>query len=214
MWQNKNIEKFVSEKLDHEHSGHDWGHIDRVRKIAIHIAAIEGADRRICEIAALVHDLIDDKLFDDEEIALNEVIYFLKSEGISESDINHIVEIITTMSFSKSQEKSMRTLEGKVVQDADRLDALGAIGIARTFKYAGAKGDAMYNPAIKARTEQMTKDEYRNGESTAINHFYEKLFKLKGLMNTKEAVKIAEERHNFMEHFVDQFLTEWVGKDF
>lgn len=210
----RNIEKFVSEKLDHEHSGHDCGHIDRVRKLAIHIAVIEGADRSICEIAALVHDLIDDKLFENEELALNEVIHLLKREGVSDSDINHIVEIITTMSFSKSQGKSMRTLEGKVVQDADRLDALGAIGIARTFKYAGAKGDEMYNPAVKARTEQMTKDEYRNGASTAINHFYEKLFKLKGLMNTTEAVKIAEARHHFMEHFVEQFITEWEGKDF
>ncbi|MGM7701357.1 HD domain-containing protein [Pseudalkalibacillus sp. Hm43] len=209
----KNIEKFVMEKLIKDSTGHDWAHIDRVRMLAIQIGKVEGADLKICELAALVHDLIDDKLFSDEETALKEVIQLLKKEGIEKKEMDHIVEIITTMSFSSGPEKGMSTLEGEVVQDADRLDALGAIGIARTFMYSGAKGQAMYDPAIPARTQQMTKEEYRQGKSTSINHFYEKLFKLKDLMNTEEGIRLAEERHTFIEQFVEQFLAEWEGKD-
>ncbi|MGP4079660.1 HD domain-containing protein [Pseudalkalibacillus sp. R45] len=206
-----NIEKLVKEKLKDDHTGHDWGHIERVRSLALHIGKNEGADLMVCELAVLLHDLIDDKLVEDEDEALKEVTRVLQDEGLQEAVINHIVEIITTMSFSKSPEKGMRTLEGKVVQDADRLDALGAIGIARTFMFAGAKGEAMYKSELPPRTEPLTKEVYRHGESTAINHFYEKLFKLKSLMNTQTGVKLAEKRHRFMEGFIEQFLAEWEG---
>ncbi|WP_221564756.1 HD domain-containing protein [Alkalihalobacillus sp. TS-13] len=206
-----NIEKLVKEKLKDDYTGHDWGHIERVRSLVLHIGKNEGADLMICELAVLLHDLIDDKLVEDEDRTLQEVTRVLNDEGLQEAFIKHIVEIITTMSFSKSSEKGMRTLEGKVVQDADRLDALGAIGIARTFMFAGAKGEAMYKSDLLPRTEPMTKEEYRHGESTAINHFYEKLFKLKSLMNTKTGEKLAEERHRYMEGFIDQFLAEWEG---
>ncbi len=209
----KNIEKIVMEKLKEDSTGHDWAHIDRVRKLALHIGKIEGANLKICEIAALVHDLIDDKLFSDEDAALQEVVQLLEKEEIEKKEMDQIVEIITTMSFSSGPQKGMSTLEGEVVQDADRLDALGAMGIARTFMYSGAKNQAMYDPAILARTKPMSKEEYRQGKSTAINHFYEKLFKLKDLMNTDEGLRIAEERHTFMEQFVEQFLAEWEGKD-
>lgn len=208
----ENIETIVKAKLENDFSGHDWEHFNRVRKLALHIGKIEGANLRVCELAALVHDLIDDKLFDDEEAALQEVIHLLKKAGVNSGDVDHIVEVITTMSFSSGSSGGMSTLEGKVVQDADRLDALGAIGIARTFMYAGAKSDPMYDPKIEARINPMTKEEYRKGKSTAINHFYEKLFKLKDLMNTEEGMRIAQERHTFMEQFVSRFLGEWEGK--
>ncbi|WP_261133631.1 HD domain-containing protein [Bacillus sp. Marseille-Q3570] len=206
-----NIEQLVKEKLKDDHTGHDWDHIERVRSLALRIGKNEGADLMVCELAVLLHDLIDDKLVEDEDEALQEVTRVLENEDLQQEVIKHIVEIITTMSFSKSSEKGMRTLEGKVVQDADRLDALGAIGIARTFMFAGAKGEAMHQAHLPPRTEPMTKEEYRHGESTAINHFYEKLFKLKSLMNTETGVKLAEERHRYMEGFIEQFLADWEG---
>ncbi|WP_349410697.1 HD domain-containing protein [Pseudalkalibacillus sp. SCS-8] len=209
----ESIETFVKGRMQGDSTGHDWFHVDRVRKLALHIGEIERADLMICETAALVHDLIDDKLISDEGAALDEVVQLLRNNGMNSDDLDHVVEIITTMSFSSNSGAGMSTLEGKVVQDADRLDALGAIGIARTFMFAGAKSEAMYNPEIEARTGTMSKDEYREGESTAINHFYEKLFKLKDLMNTEEGRRIADNRHRNMERFVDQFVTEWDGKD-
>ncbi|WP_408006186.1 HD domain-containing protein [Pseudalkalibacillus sp. A8] len=207
-----NIETIVRERLKDDHTGHDCSHIERVRSLALHIGKIEGANLLICELAVLLHDLIDDKLVDDEEKALKEVTQVLLNEGLPENDIDHIVEIITTMSFSKGTKKGMRTLEGQVVQDADRLDALGAIGIARTFMYGGSKGEAMHLPHLPPRTEPMTKDEYRYGDSSIINHFYEKLFKLKNLMNTNAGRKLAEERHHYMEDFIERFLAEWDGR--
>jgi uncharacterized protein len=207
----ENIERFVKEKMAGDSSGHDWFHIERVRSLALDLAKKEGADLFVCEAAVLFHDVIDDKLVDDEEAAIREVNEMLADLGVSGEISGHILEIITTMSFKGGSKNGMRTIEGKVVQDADRLDALGAIGIARTFAYAGAKGQPMYDPALKPRTYPMSKVEYRNGKSTAINHFDEKLFQLKERMNTVAGIKIAEERHLFMVEFIEQFMKEWNG---
>ncbi|MCT8137950.1 HD domain-containing protein [Anaerobacillus sp. CMMVII] len=201
-------EQYVRGLLEKDSSGHDWWHIHRVRGLAREIAANEGANIFICELTALLHDLADEKLFGDEEKSLENLDSWLLRNDVNQEDRQHILHIIKTMSYKGGNNTPVETLEGKVVQDADRLDALGAIGIGRTFAYAGAKGQLMYDPAIPVRQE-MTKDEYRTGESTAINHFYEKLLKLKDLMNTEYGKKLAEERHEYLEVFLDRFLAEW-----
>ncbi|MCM3719629.1 HD domain-containing protein [Fictibacillus phosphorivorans] len=204
-------EEFVREKLKDESSGHDWYHIYRVTKLAETIAEHEGADRFICVMAALLHDIADEKIAGTEEEGLKEVKLWLESIALESKYIDHIVSIISTMSFKGGNQSPMQTIEGKVVQDADRLDAIGAIGIGRTFAYSGAKGQLMYDPNIPVR-EKMTKDQYRNEKSTAVNHFYEKLLKLKDKMNTEIGKKMADERHAFLEKFLEQFFEEWEGK--
>ncbi|MBY6035900.1 HD domain-containing protein [Fictibacillus nanhaiensis] len=201
-------ENFVKEQLQHESSGHDWYHIYRVRKLAENIAVQEGADRFICVMAALLHDIADEKIAGSEEKGMNEVLQWLQSIEVESEYIEHILSIIGSMSYKGGNQTGMKTIEGKVVQDADRLDAIGAIGIGRTFAYSGAKGQLMYDPEIPVR-EFMTKDQYRNEKSTAVNHFYEKLLKLKNTMNTSYAKKLADERHAFLESFLDQFFAEW-----
>jgi uncharacterized protein len=201
-------EQWVKEQLEHEGTGHDWHHINRVTKQAKEIAEIEGADTFIVTLAALLHDLIDDKVVESEEEGLKQVTQWLVSIGTSDEQLQHILTIITTMSFKGGNNKPVSSLEAQVVQDADRLDALGAIGIARTFIYAGSKGDPMHDPDLAIR-KTLTLDEYRNGRSSAIGHFYEKLLKLKDLMNTTEGKKRAEMRHQFLENFLNQFLEEW-----
>ncbi|RTR35881.1 HD domain-containing protein [Robertmurraya yapensis] len=176
--------------------------------MARRIATEEKADLFICEMAALLHDIADEKLNASEVEGLKKVTNWLESIGVEQSVIEKIIAIISTISFKGGGQPALTSLEAKVVQDADRLDALGAIGIARTFAYAGSKGDLIHDPAIKPR-ESMTKEEYRNGKSTAINHFYEKLLKLKDRINTDYAKKIAEERHQFMEEYLRVFFSEW-----
>lgn len=204
------IQTYVREKLEMEGSGHDWYHIERVLKQARRIAKEENANLFICEVAALVHDLADDKIASSEKAGLEEVEQLLVP--LHKSDQDHVLEIITTMSFKGGNRPPVRTLEAQVVQDADRLDAIGAIGIARTFVYAGSKGDLIYDPSIQPR-QHMTSNAYRHEQSTAINHFYEKLLKLKDLMNTKTGLKIAEERHAFLASFLTQFHREWEGSN-
>jgi uncharacterized protein len=204
-------EEFVKEKLKNDSSGHDWYHIYRVKKLAESIAEQEGADYFICVMAALLHDIADEKIAGSEEKGVQEVKQWLESLSVENEYITHILNIISTMSFKGGIQSGMNSLEGKVVQDADRLDAIGAIGIGRTFAYSGAKGQLMYDPEIPVR-EKMTKDEYRNEKSTAVNHFYEKLLKLKDTMNTSYAKKLADERHAFLESFLDQFFSEWEGE--
>lgn len=202
---------FVRGELESEASGHDWWHIARVTKMAKHIAEQEGADVFICEMAALLHDIADEKLNEgSEEVGLKRVKDWLKVHQADEETIDTVMEIISTMSFKGGNRPPMTTLEGKVVQDADRLDAIGAIGIARTFAYAGAHGDLMYDPGIQPR-EKMTKEEYRTEKTTAVNHFYEKLLKLRHLMNTDTAKEMAEARHQLMEDFLQKFYHEWEG---
>lgn len=200
-------ENMVRNKLMNEKTGHDWFHIERVTKNAREIALFEGADIFVVTLAALLHDLADDKVVDSEEEGLNSIKLCLKKHQITQSDLEHILHIIQTMSFKGGNGKPMETVEGQVVQDADRLDAIGAIGVARCFIYSGSKGNAMYNPELQIR-EQMTIEEYRKGESTAIHHFYEKLLKLKDLMNTSRGYELAKERHEFMEIFLEQFHKE------
>lgn len=202
------LRRYVEQKLENEGSGHDWSHIDRVARHAKTIAEAEKANLFVCEAAALVHDLVDDKLNCPEE-GSKEVEKLLSH--VEENDRNHIIEIISTISFKGGTMPPVRSLEAKVVQDADRLDAIGAIGIARTFVYAGSKGDVMYDPSLNPR-EEMSASSYREGRSTAINHFYEKLLKLKDLMNTDKGKELADERHAFMESFLEQFHFEWAGE--
>ncbi|MEK5442155.1 MULTISPECIES: HD domain-containing protein [unclassified Fredinandcohnia] len=202
---------FVKNILQHDSSGHDWWHIERVRKAALQIGEEENANLFVVEMAALLHDVADEKLNKSEEEGHMKVRNWLSSIQITESEQEEIIEIISTMSFKGGSRPPMKTIEGKVVQDADRLDAIGAIGIARTFAYAGAHGDLIYDPALPFR-ESMTKEEYRNDKSTAVNHFYEKLLKLKDTLNTNAAKKAAKERHDFMTAFLDQFYKEWNGQ--
>lgn len=205
-------ERWVKEKLQGDSSGHDWWHIERVRRMALRLAGENGADPFVCEMAALLHDLADGKLFADEHAALAEIRAWLDAHGVGEEDAAHIVEIIASMSYRGGGGPGMRTMEGRVVQDADRLDALGAVGIARTFAYSGWKGQPMHDPSLPPR-ERMTPEQYRSGKSTAYNHFHEKLLKLSSLMNTEAARRIAEQRHRFMEAFLARFEAEWDGKD-
>ena len=209
----ENTSHFVKNILEGEGTGHDWWHIERVTNLAKSIAEKEGANLFICQMAALLHDIADEKLNESEEAGLELVREWLNKQQIDETIKNQILEIVRTISFKGGHGPNLTTLEAKVVQDADRLDAIGAIGIARCFIYAGAKGHLMYDPHLSPR-ESMTKEEYRHGESTAINHFYEKLLKLKDLMNTDEGYRLAEERHRFMEDYLRQFFSEWDGSMF
>ncbi|BBH19552.1 phosphohydrolase [Paenibacillus baekrokdamisoli] len=204
-------EAFVKEELGNDPSGHDWWHIHRVVQMTKRLAQEEGADPFVSILAALLHDVADEKLNESKETGLLKVSSWLETHPLGENDRLHIMEIISTMSYNAGTNPAMRTLEGKVVQDADRLDAIGAIAIARTFLYAGWKGDPIHDPQLQPR-DSMTNKEYRNGKSTAINHFYEKLFKLKSLMNTTSAKRIAEERHVYMVQYMEQFLQEWDGQ--
>ena len=197
--------------LDSDTSGHDWSHIERVVNTTKTIAKAEGADLFICEAAALLHDVIDDKIIQDPADALKELKKFLASIEMTPEQSEAIVSIITRMSFKNHQEKQELSLEGKVLQDADRLDAIGAIGIARVMCYSGSTGRPIHKPEMKPR-ENLTPEEYRNGESTAIMHFYEKLLKLKDLMNTKYGNELAKGRHEFLELYLKQFYAEWDGK--
>nr|WP_027087004.1 HD domain-containing protein [Cohnella panacarvi] len=204
-------EAWVRAKLDKESSGHDWRHIERVVSTARTIAQAEGADSFICELAALLHDMADEKLNIDPIAAEQELARWLANCGISEHEAEHVMEIIATMSFKGGSRPPMRTKEGQAVQDADRLDAIGAVGISRVFAYSGAKGRPIHDPGILPRGN-MTEEEYRNGRDTAINHFYEKLLKLKDLMNTATGQELAAGRHRFMEVFLEQFYAEWDGR--
>ena len=205
---------FVKNELEGADSGHDWWHVLRVYNLARHIAEEEGADRFIVEMAALLHDVGDPKLHDgDETVAPRLIGGWLDELGLEKDKKDHIMHIIENMSFSKHLDgkKVEKSTEFKVVQDADRIDGIGAIGIARTFAYGGHKGREIYNPD-KQFKEGLTKEEYRKANDPTINHFYEKLLKLKELMNTKTGKKIAEGRHEFMELFLKQFYDEWEGR--
>jgi uncharacterized protein len=201
----------VEAELGRDSSGHDCWHIYRVTEMAKRLAAEEGADAFVCELAALLHDIPDEKLNESAEAGQRKLLEWLDRQALEEEVRAHVLEIINTMSFKGGNQPPMRTLEGKVVQDADRLDAIGAVGIARTFAFSGARGQLMHDPHLPAR-EQMTAEEYRRGKSTAVNHFYEKLLLLKDLMNTEGAKRLAEERHRFMKMFLGRFYAEWEGK--
>ena len=202
------IEAYVKQIHNGDSSGHDWYHIDRVRKLAKTIALKENADSFIVECAALVHDVIDDKLITDLKEQREQLEEFLSKTLQSEEQVSFVFDIIDNISYKGGNGTIPSSIEGKIVQDADRLDALGAIGVARTFAYGGKKNRSMYNPDFEIR-ENMTIEEYRSDKSSSLHHFYEKILKLKDLMNTETAKVIAEERHHFVGTFIDQFMKEW-----
>ncbi|WP_017185739.1 HD domain-containing protein [Alkalibacillus haloalkaliphilus] len=206
----QNTKEFVRAKLEQEGTGHDWWHIARVVEMTKTIAEDEEANPFISIMAALLHDLIDDKVVVDKEEALHEVINWLSSQQVNGHDQVHILNIIQTISF-KDGNNHLTSLEAQVVQDADRLDAIGAIGIARCFTFAGSKGNLIHDPHVEPELN-MSQEQYREKNGTAINHFYEKLLKLKELMNTSTGYKLAEKRHQFMEQYLEQFYGEWKGK--
>ena len=202
---------FVKTEMLKGDPGHDWSHVLRVNNIAKKIAKKEKADIFIVELSILFHDIADSKFTNgDETIAPRKIKDFLISLKIDEKVINEVNYIVEHMSFKKNQPIEKST-EFKVVQDADRLDAIGAIGIARAFSFGGYKNRLMYNPDEKPNLNQ-SKEQYVKAEGTTINHFYEKLLLLKDLMNTETAKKIAEKRHKVMEKYLEQFYKEWNGK--
>lgn len=204
---------FVKTTLAQAEGGHDWFHIERVYKNALLIAATEICDGEIVQLAALLHDIADSKFHDgDETIGPRIARRFLEEENVDSETIDHVVAIIENISFKGGNvARKFFSVELDIVQDADRLDAIGAIGIARTFNYGGFKNRALYNPEI-APNLSMTKEEYKNNEAPTINHFYEKLLLLKDKMNTQTGRQIAEERHRYMEDFLEQFYAEWEGR--
>ena len=200
---------FVRTTLSNAEGGHDWWHIHRVHTNAKRIAQTETCDMLVVELAALLHDIADSKFHNgDEEIGPATAAAFLKSNGVDEETTIHVQQIIRHISFKSGFDKpAFHSIELDIVQDADRLDAIGAIGIARTFSYGGFKGREIYNPEI-APNLNMSKDEYKNSTAPSINHFYEKLLLLKDKMNTASGKKLAEKRHAFMESYLEQFYLE------
>ena len=204
---------FVKETLEGAEGGHDWFHIERVYKNALLIAKEEKVDLFIVQLGALLHDIADAKFYDgDESIGPKKAREFLLSQQVEEEVIAHIENIILFISYKSSFDpsKSFSSPELNVIQDADRLDAIGAIGIARCFNYGGFKNRALYDPKIEPNLE-MTKEQYKKSNTPTINHFYEKLLLLKDKMNTKTGQLLAKERHVFMEGFLHQFYDEWNG---
>jgi uncharacterized protein len=204
---------FVKQNLENAEGGHDWFHIERVYKNALLIAKDEVCDLKIVQLGALLHDIADSKFHDgDETIGPKKARQFLESEKVDENTIVHVINIIENISFKGGNvDKTFSSIELNIVQDADRLDAIGAIGIARTFNYGGFKNRTMYHPEIAPNTN-MTKEEYKKNEAPTINHFYEKLLLLKDTMNTETGKKIAQQRHRYMESFLAQFYAEWEGQ--
>jgi len=207
------VAQLVRSQLEGEGSGHDWWHIYRVWNNAKLIAKGETCNQFIVELGALLHDIADYKFHEGDELIGGKVAReILEKLNVSEEDIKAVVHIVDNVSFKgEANNNKMQTFEGKIVQDADRLDAVGAMGIARTFAYGGHKGHEIYNPEIKPKLN-MTKEEYKSHKGTQINHFYEKLLLLKDLMNTETARKIAEHRHKFMQEYLDEFFAEWNGE--
>ena len=202
---------YVKRNMENGEVGHDWSHVERVWKMAKRIGIGEKADMFIVEMAALLHDIADWKFHGDGAGELKARTW-METIGVKKEDIESVVHVVENISFKGSGEKEkMSTLEGKVTQDADRLDALGAIGIARALTFAGHVGNPIYDPEIKPRSD-MKFSEYKESKEPAINHFYEKLLLLKDRMNTKTGKELAEQRHKFMEKYLEQFFKEWDGK--
>ncbi len=206
----ENTVEFVKEKLKGAEAGHDWFHIERVWKLSKKIAGTEDCNEEVVELAALLHDIADPKFHNgDETIALKVSGDFLESQQVPEEVIGQVLFIIKNISFkNRGDVPKDLPIELKIVQDADRIDAIGAIGVARTFNFGGFKNNLMYHPGIAPKLN-MSKEEYKKSNGTTINHFYEKLLLLKDMMNTEKGKEIAAERHEFMLKFLDQFYKEW-----
>ena len=205
---------FVKQKLKDAESGHDWFHIQRVYKNALQIAKTETCNIEIVKLAALLHDIADSKFHNgDETVGPEMAKTFLANQNIDSVVIENVVKIIENISFKGGNiEKKFHSIELEIVQDADRLDAIGAIGIARTFNYGGYKNRQIYNPEIEPKFN-MTKEEYKKSDAPTINHFYEKLLLLKDKMNTQKGKQMAQQRHQFMELFLSQFYLEWEATE-
>lgn len=203
--------EFVKNQLTNVEGGHDWWHIYRVWKLSKQIAEKENVDSMVIDLGALLHDIADAKFHEgNEEVGPKVSREFLESLGVEEVIIDHIDKIIRNISFKNFKEQKFRSVELDIIQDADRLDAIGAIGIARAFNFGGFKNRPIYDPDIDSNLN-MSKEEYKKSLSPTVNHFYEKLFLLKDLMNTKTGKKMAEERHQFMEEYLNRFFKEWKG---
>ncbi len=204
---------YVKATLSTAEGGHDWHHIYRVWHTAKEIATHEACDTHVVELAALLHDIADSKFHEgDEEIGPQRAEVWLRSISVEDDVITHVVQIIRNISFKGGKtERTFHSIELDVVQDADRLDAIGAIGIARAFNYGGYKGRALYDPDI-APNLHMTKEQYKHSSAPTINHFYEKLLLLKDRMNTTTGKAMAQKRHDFMINYLEQFYEEWEGK--
>lgn len=203
-------QEFVRKVFENEYSGHDYFHTLRVYNMAVRIASQENADMPVVQLAALLHDVDDIKLSPETHENKDRAAVFLKEHNLPREIIKTVCDIIDEVSFRGKDSVVPKTVEGKCVQDADRLDALGAIGIARAFTYGGNHNRVIHNPDI-APDMDMNAEEYHNHVSTTINHFYEKLFRLSKLMNTDTAKKIAEQRENYMRTYISEFLSEWEG---
>ena len=207
-----NATKFIKEIFQNDFSGHDFFHSMRVYRTAMKIAQAEHADLEVVALAALLHD-VDDRKFSPATAEKKEnAARFMRSQNVPESEIRQVCQIIDEVSFKGTDSVRPSTPEGKCVQDADRLDALGAIGIARTFAYGGSHNRAIYDPELPPRTA-MNQAQYYSSKSTSLNHFYEKLFLLEGMMNTETGKAIARKRTQYMQQFVDEFLNEWDRLD-
>jgi len=204
---------FVKQQLKGAEGGHDWFHIERVYNNALLIAKGEECDLTVVKLGALLHDIADSKFHGGDETVGPRIAWvFLESQQVPDDVIMHVVNIIENISFKGGNfEKHFHSIELDIVQDADRLDALGAIGIARTFNYGGFKGRPMHDPAIAPQLS-MTKEQYKASTAPTLNHFYEKLLLLKDKMNTPTGKTIAQGRHEFMETFLAQFYAEWDGE--
>lgn len=202
--------RFVKERLEGIESGHDWFHTERVWKLSKLIAATEECNLTVVELSALLHDVADAKFHNgDENLALVVARDFLEKQNIEKGLVEQVLFIIQKISFkNRGEAPEVLPIELKIVQDADRLDAMGAIGIARTFNFGGYKNNLMYHPDIQPNVA-MTKEEYKQYNGTTINHFYEKLLLLKDLMNTQKGKELAERRHHLMEVFLEEFYREW-----
>jgi len=209
----ENTIKFVKIQLENAEGGHDWFHIERVYKNTMAIAKKEQCNFLVCQLGALLHDIADSKFHGGDELIGPKIARnFLESHSVEGDIIGHVIQIIQNISFKGGNfQKEFNSIELQIVQDADRLDAIGAIGIARTFNYGGFKNRTIYNPEIEPILT-MSKEEYKNSEAPTVNHFYEKLLLLKDKMNTQSGKKIAQERHAFMEAFLEQFYKEWEGE--
>ncbi|MGN0154623.1 MAG: HD domain-containing protein [Lachnospiraceae bacterium] len=208
----ESVIKFVKGIFAYDCSGHDYHHTMRVYRLAMQIAEQENADMLIVQLAALLHDVDDVKLSPETHEAKKNAVGFMNNNGVDDKVIASVCKIIDEVSFAGTDSVVPSTLEGKCVQDADRLDAIGAIGIARTFAYGGSKGRRIHDPDIKPMTNMNKADYNQNHNSTSINHFYEKLLLLKDMMNTETAKKMAVHRQAVMEEYLVEFLAEWEGE--
>lgn len=201
----------LKKEFANDSSGHDWFHIERVWKNAELIAAGEGGDLLVIELSALLHDIADHKFFNNsDELAERRITEILTDLQFEKKTILHVIDCVNTCSFKGGHNQNPQTIEAKIVQDADRLDAIGAIGIARTFAFGGKFGNIIYDPEIQPLRFKSA-NHYKKSRTHTINHFYEKLLLLKDKMNTETAKRLAEQRHHFMETYLKQFYDEWSG---